>query len=101
MQRTVMKEVYELLRNIGAVANEAEFSRDWLGRSESYARRLRFKGLDASTGSVAICASKLQHYGKRVFESSAHSELGKQFLELSRECHNTINEEAEVRWLAA
>ena len=101
MQRTVLKEVYELLRNIGAVANEAEFSRDWLGRSESYARRLRFKGVGASTGSVAICASKLQHYGKRMFESSAHSELGKQFLELSRECHNMINEEAEVLWLAA
>ena len=101
MQRTVLKEVYELLRNIGAVANEAEFSRDWLGRSESYARRLRFKGLDASTGSVAICASKLQHYGKRMFESSAHSELGKQFLELSRECYNMINEEVEALWLAA
>ena len=101
MKRTVLKEVYELLRNIGAVANEAEFSRDWLGRSESYARRLRFKGVGASTGSVAICASKLQHYGKRVFESSAHCELGKQFLQLSAECRNTINEEAEARWLAA
>ena len=101
MEGTVLKEVYELLRNIGAAANEAEFSRDWLGRSESYARRLRFKGVGASTGSVAICASKLQHYGKRMFESSAHSELGKQFLKLSRECHNMINEEAEVLWLAA
>ena len=101
MQRTVLKEVYELLRNIGAVANEAEFSRDRLGRSESYARGLRFKGVGASTGSVAICASKLQHYGLQMRDSSAHSELGKQFLELSRECHNTINEEAKVRWLAA
>ena len=101
MQRTVLKEVYELLRNIGAVANEAEFSRDWLGRSESYVRGLRFKGIGASMGSVAICASKLQHYGKRMFESSAHSKLGKQFLELSRECYNTINEEAEAVWLAA
>ena len=101
MEGTVLKEVYELLRNIGAVANEAEFSRDWLGRSESYARGLRFKGVGASTGSVAICASKLQHYGKRMFESSAHSELGKQFLELSRECHKMINEEAEAVWLAA
>ena len=101
MQRTVLKEVYELLRNIGAVANEAEFSRDWLGRSESYARGLRFKGVGASTGSVAICASKLQHYGKRMCESSAHRELGKQFLKLSAACHKTINEEAEARWLAA
>ena len=72
-----------------------------MGRSESYVRGLRFKGFVASTGSIAICASKLQHYGKRMCESSAHSELGKQFLELSRECHNTINEEAEAVWLAA
>ena len=101
MQTTVLTEVYALLKTIGAVANEAEFSRDWLGRSESYARGLRFKGLGASTGSVAICASKLQHYGLRMCESSAHRQLGKQFLELSRECHNTINEEAEAQWLAA
>ena len=101
MEGTVLKEVYELLRNIGAVANEAEFSRDWLGRSECYMRMLRFKGVIASTGSVAICASKLQHYGKRMSESNAYSELGKQFLELSREYHNIINEEAEALWLAA
>ena len=101
MQTTVLTEVYALMKTIGAVANEAEFSRDWLGRSESYARGLRFKRLGASTGSVAICASKLQYYGLRMCESSAHSELGKQFLELSRECHNTINEEAEAQWLAA
>ena len=101
MQTTVLTEVYALLKRIGAVANEAEFSRDWLGRSESYVRGLRFKGLGASTGSVAICASKLQHYGLRMCESSAHSELGKQFLELSRECHKHINNKAEAQWLAA
>ena len=101
MQRTVLTEVYALLKRIGAVANEAEFSRDWLGRSESYARGLRFKGVGASTDSVAICASKLQHYGLRMCESSEHRALGKQFLKLSRECHNTINEEAEAQWLAA
>jgi len=28
MQTTVLTEVYELLRSIGAVANEVEFSRD-------------------------------------------------------------------------
>ena len=72
-----------------------------MGRSKSYVRGLRFKGIGVSTGSVAICPSKLQHYGKRIFESSAHRALGKQFIELSRECHNTINEEAEAQWLAA
>ena len=55
MQTTVLTEVYALMKTIGAVANEAEFSRDWLGRSESYVRGLRFKGVGAGTGSVAIC----------------------------------------------
>ena len=77
MQTTVLTEVYALLKRIGAVANEAEFSRDWLGRSESYVRGLRFKGLGASTGSLEIFASKLQHYGLKRRGSSVHSELGK------------------------
>ena len=101
MQRIVLTEVYALLKRIGAVANEAEFSRDWLGRSESYVRGLRFKGVGASTGSLAICVSRLQHYGKQMRDTVQHRQLGKQFLELSRECHNTINEEAEALWLAA
>ena len=101
MQTTVLTEVYALLKTIGAVANEAEFSRDWLGRSASYVRWLRFRGVDASTDSAAICASKLRHYGKRMCESSVRRELGKQFLQLSAECHKTITEEAEVQWLAA
>ena len=63
MQKTGLTEVYALLKGFGAVANDAEFSRDWLGRSESYVRGLRFKGLGASTGSLAIFASKLQNYG--------------------------------------
>ena len=54
MQRTVLTEVYALLKTIGAVANEAEFSRDWLGRSECYMRMLRFKGIGASLSLIHI-----------------------------------------------
>ena len=56
MQTTVLTEVYALLKTIRAVANEAKFSRDWLGRSESYVSGLRFKGLGASTSSLASCS---------------------------------------------
>ena len=101
MQRTVLTEVYALLKRIGAVANEAEFSRDWLGRSESYMRWLRFKGVGASTGSVAICASKLHYYAERMRERGAHSDLAAKFSELSEQCHHYINKEAEAAWLAA
>ena len=60
MAKTVLDDVYTLLYSINVVTNESEFSRDWLGRSECYMRTLRFKGMDASVGAVAICASKLQ-----------------------------------------
>jgi hypothetical protein len=97
--KTVLSDVYELLNSIGAVRSESEFSTDWLGRSECYLRTLRFKGSDASVGAVAICASKLQHYGKRMLNTEQHIELGKQFLQLSEQCHKQINAQSTAEWL--
>ena len=48
MKKTVLNEVYDLLKKIGAVDNESEFSRDWLCRSECYVRTLRFKRVKPS-----------------------------------------------------
>ena len=64
MQKTVLNDVFELLQQIGAVSSESEFSKDWLCRSECYMRTLRFKRVKPSVGTLAICASKLQHYGR-------------------------------------
>ncbi|WP_082644911.1 DUF6626 family protein [Thalassobacter stenotrophicus] len=97
--KTILNDVYELLNSIGAVRSEGEFSTEWLGRSECYLRTLRFKGSDASVGAVAICASKLQHYGKRMLNTEQHSELGKQFLQLSEQCHKLINIKSTAEWL--
>ena len=66
MQKMVLDEVYELLRQIGAVASESEFSTEWLVRSECYMRTLRFKHANPSVGTLAICASRLQHYASCV-----------------------------------
>lgn len=101
MGKTIIYEVYELLSRIGAVRSESEFSTDWLGRSECYLRTLRFKGCDASVGAVAICASKLQHYGTRMLNTEQHIELGKQFLQLSEQCHKQINAQSTAAWLKA
>ena len=60
MQKTVLNEVYGLLKKIGAVHNESEFSRDWLARSECYMRTLCFKQANPSVGTLAICVSKLR-----------------------------------------
>jgi len=97
--KTVLSDVYELLNSIGAVSSESEFSTEWLGRSECYMRTLRFKDTDASVSTIAVCASKLQHYGTRMLNTEQHSELGKQFLQLSEQCHQQINVKSTAEWL--
>ena len=80
MSKVFIKEVFELLSSIRAVDSESEFSKDWLGRSECYLRTLRFKQKEPSVGTLAICASKLQHYGKRMILKEEHKRIGDQFL---------------------
>ena len=98
VSKMVLNEVFELLKQIGAVHSESEFSRDWLGRSECYLRTLRFKRSTPSVGTLAICASKLQHYGRCMTETDANKQLGGQFLVLSERCHQQINAHATARW---
>ena len=76
MQKTVLNDVFELLQQIGAVSSESEFSKDWLARTECYMRTLRFKHADPSVGTLAICASKLQHYASCMTATDAHAKRG-------------------------
>jgi hypothetical protein len=99
VQKTILNEVYELLKSKQLVSSESEFSRDWLEKSECYLRTLRFKGTKPSVGCVAICASKLQHYGQRLTETTAHEQMGKRFLQLSEACHAYINKQCTLTWL--
>ena len=98
MQKTVLNEVYDLLKKIGAVDNESEFSTDLLARSECYMRTLRYKQANPSVGTLAICASKLQHYASCMTATDAHAKLGKQFIRLSEQCHTQINTDANAWW---
>lgn len=99
MAKTVLDDVFELLKKIGAVSSEAEFSKDWLGRSECYLRTMRFKDAQPSIGTVAICASKLRHHGEKMIQTATHETLGKQFLSLSEQCHQHINNRSTLTWL--
>jgi hypothetical protein len=99
MQKTVINDVFELLQQIGAVNSESEFSRDWLCRSESYMRTLRFKRAKPSVGTLAICASKLQYYGRCMTATDAHKQVSARFIELSELCHQQINSNAELVWM--
>ncbi|EDP64446.1 hypothetical protein BAL199_26851 [alpha proteobacterium BAL199] len=75
MRKAVLDDVLAMLKEHRLVDNESEFSRDWLGRSESYLRVQRFYNEAPSISSIAICASKLQHYGQRLAEKGGQDEL--------------------------
>ena len=98
MQKMVLDEIFDLLQQIGVVSSESEFSKDWLCRSECYMRTLRFKRAKPSVGTLAICASKLQHYGRCMTATEQHTQLGKRFIELSEQCHKQINTDAVGWW---
>ena len=91
MQKTVLNDVFELLQQIGAVGSKSEFSKDWMCRSECHLRTLRFKHVKPSLRTLAICASKLKHYGRCVTATEAHTQLGNHFIALSERCHKEIN----------
>jgi hypothetical protein len=98
MQKMVLDEIFDLLQQIGVVSSEREFSTDWLCRSECYMRTLCFKRAKPSVGTLAICASKLQHYGRCMTAIERHTKLGQRFIELSEQCHEQINSDAVGWW---
>ena len=99
MKKSVIEDVIETLNHHKLISSESEFSRDWLGRSESYMRGLRFHKKQPSISCIAICASKLQHYGELLARTGMHEVLSQRFIELSETCHRCINEESASLWL--
>ncbi len=98
MNQTVLTEVLELLLEQELVASESEFSRDWLCRDSSYMRGLRFHNQPPSIASIAVCASKLEHYGDRLSQTDEHQALSERFMALSDACQRQINERATATW---
>lgn len=99
MQKMILDDVLAMLKEHRLVDNESEFCKEWLGRSESYLRVQRFHKEPPSISSIAICASKLQHYGQRLAEKGGHEELSTRFIQLSDACHQQINSRCEATWL--
>jgi len=99
MEKLVLNEVFKFLKQIDVVNNESEFSEDWLGRSECYMRTLRFKKAEPSISTLAICASKLHHYGNKLKDKPKHSDISDQMLSLSDACYNQIGALSRMRWM--
>lgn len=60
MPKSIVEAVRDELRQVGAVKTEAEFCRNWLGKSECYLRTLRFTGGQPSAAALLFCADRLQ-----------------------------------------
>lgn len=53
-------EIYDDVRDYGMCRNQADFSRNWLGRSECYLSYLRSSGAKPSLASVGFLAKQLK-----------------------------------------
>jgi hypothetical protein len=100
MTKTVLAEVYGLLHDVGVVLSKSEFSRDWLGRSECYLRIVCFKRTQPSISSIAVCTSRLEHYGRRMQQTAEHRALGERFVALAAKCvtHRLIEDAQLSGW---
>ena len=91
MKKDIIIEIYETLTGAGVVANEGDFSQDWLGHCKSYLRTLRFKKAEPSIGAIAICGSRLQRAGEQMIALPRYRHIGARFLALSEKCHEHVN----------
>lgn len=98
MKKNVLEEVYDYLKEIEAVESESEFSVDWLGRSESYMRGLRFKRAQPSIGTLAICANKLFYYGGKFKNDEHKGDIVLALIQLGESCNRQVNSYLSNSW---
>lgn len=94
----VLDDVYKQLRLYGLVDSESEFSKDWLCRSDSYMRSIRFRNTAPSVSTVAVCASRLRYYADMMASSNTHKSVSISFLEMAKSCDRFINKHALSVW---
>ena len=80
--------LFDELRTIGLVTNSCDFSRDWLGRNESYYRGLRSKSRKPSMAVLVACASKMKGLGDSltVYGDDKIRAKGRKLKRLARRC---------------
>ena len=98
MEKNPLIRVYTILNAVGLAASQTAFSRQWLQRSESYLRGLRFNGAAPNIAVVAACASKLEHVGEALLLKHPRSGVGERLIELSDECMDWIREHSRSQW---
>jgi hypothetical protein len=56
-----LTDIYDLLRSHNLCANQTEFSRDWLGRSDGYFAYLRSSHAEASSSSLGMLSARISN----------------------------------------
>ena len=99
--KAVFDDTYKLLNSIGAVASKKEFYKDWLNRSDSYFRCLRFKNKQPSTQTLALCSSKLKHYSIVLTQKTDDDskQLANNFASLANKFDAIIYTTSKAKWM--
>ena len=84
--------VFEHLKRIGQCESRSTFSRDWLGREESYYRGIQARGHKASVEAQLNLVSRLRDLGMNFSRSEFPTlvELGHIYLRLYGECLDAL-----------
>ena len=100
MSKLILETVRDELKAQKIIDAEGEFCRDWLGKSECYLRTLRFINGEPSADALAVCASKLSYYAKRLAQSTdpRHLQLVARFGHLAGECMGAVEARALAKW---
>lgn len=56
-----LTEIYELLRGYNLCANQSQFSRDWLGRSDGYYAYLMSSEADPNPASLGMLSARISN----------------------------------------
>jgi len=88
----MIDEVFDELRRIGVVNNSSDFSRDWLGKQESYYRGLRNKNRQPSMHVLVSCACRLQGRGDSlmIYGDDQLKARGRRLKRLAKRCFDEI-----------
>lgn len=95
--------VYDELVRIGFVENRSQFSKEWLGKQESYYRGLRNKNRQPSMHVLVSCACRLQGTGDSllVYGDDQLRAKGRRLKRLARRCFAEITSSDKIAQYAA
>src|ERR1035437_7585828 len=82
-------DVYDELKRIGQCQSRSKFSREWLGRNESYFRSIQSKGLTPSIVAQVNLAARLRELGMNFTRSERPilEDIGATYLRLYGELY--------------